>query len=74
MVGVSCPHRLGRSLFVKIRDGIANFIAKQFAPDPFRPTSDHADMKALLAQLIGSEAELEIYIRSARIVVLGDRG
>lgn len=36
---------------------------------PFQSASDQADMKLLLGELTGSEAELEHYIRSARIVI-----
>ena len=39
---------------------------------PLKSASDQADMKALLGELIGSETELEHYLRAARIVVLGE--
>jgi hypothetical protein len=47
-------------------------IARQ--PGPFQPTSDMADMKALLDRLIETEVELEHYTRSANIAVTGEPG
>jgi len=37
----------------------------------FQSTSDQADMKALLDELIESDTELEHYARAARIAVTG---
>lgn len=41
---------------------------------PFQSASDQADMKVLLGDLTGSEAELEHYIRAARIAITGSPG
>ena len=38
---------------------------------PLQSISDQTDMKALLDRLIGSDAELAHYVRSARIAVIG---
>lgn len=62
----------GRQLhLVKKALAIATLAIEDQEDGPFRPTSDQADMKELLSALTGSEAELEHYIRSARIVIQG---
>lgn len=40
-------------------------------PEPFQSSSDQADMKAALDRLMDSDAELAVYMRSARIAVTG---
>ena len=46
-------------------------LAIERQPGPFQSTSDQADMKALLDELIESDTELEHYARAARIAVTG---
>ena len=46
-------------------------LAIERQPGPFQSTSDQADMKALLDELIESDTELEHYARGARIAVTG---
>jgi hypothetical protein len=41
-------------------------------PGPIQPTSDMADMKVLLDELIESDVELEHYARAARLAVVGE--
>lgn len=47
-------------------------LAIERQPGPFQSTSDQADMKALLDELIESDTELEHYARAARIAVTGN--
>ena len=46
-------------------------LAIELQPGPFQSTSDQADMKALLDEIIESDVELAHYVRSARIAVTG---
>lgn len=46
-------------------------LAIELRPGPFQSTSDQADMKALLDEIIESDVELAHYVRSARIAVTG---
>jgi transcription elongation GreA/GreB family factor len=46
-------------------------LAIEHQDGPLKSASDQTDMKGLLAELISSEAELEHYLRAARIVLLG---
>lgn len=46
-------------------------LAIERQPGVFQPSSDQADMKALLDQLITSDTELAYFLRSARIAVTG---
>lgn len=64
-------HFEGRQLhLVKKALAIAAFAIEQ-QPGPFQSASDQVDMKDLLGELCHSEAELEHYIRAARIAVGG---
>jgi hypothetical protein len=46
-------------------------LAIELQPGPFQSTSDQADMKALLDEIIESDIELAYYVRAARITVTG---
>jgi len=46
-------------------------LAIELRPAPSRSTSDHADMKALLKEIIESDVELAYYVLPARIAVTG---
>jgi hypothetical protein len=63
-------HRRAAAHLVKKALAIAT-LAIESREGPFQSVSDQDDMKALLSQLIGSETELEHYIRSARIAITG---
>ena len=66
------PELSGRDLhLVKKALAIATLAIEQ-RPGPFQSTSDQADMKSLLDQMIKSDVELEYYgRRAARIAVIG---
>jgi hypothetical protein len=62
----------GRQLhLVKKALAVATLAIEDQEDGPFRPTSDQADMKDLLSELTSSEAELEHYLQSARLVMQG---
>ena len=46
-------------------------LAIERQPGPFQPSSDLAEMKAILGQLVPSDLELAYLMRSARIAVTG---
>jgi hypothetical protein len=62
----------GRELhLVKKALAIAVLVIER-TPGPFQSSSDQADMKAVLDQIIASDTELATYTRSARIAVTGE--
>jgi hypothetical protein len=62
----------GRELhLVKKALAIAVLVIER-TPAPFQSSSDQADMKAVLDQLMASDTELASYMRSARIAVTGE--
>ena len=62
----------GRELhLVKKALAIAVLVIER-TPGPFQSSSDQADMKAVLDQLMASDTELASYMRSARIAVTGE--
>jgi hypothetical protein len=46
-------------------------LAIELRPDRSQPVSDHADVKALLAEIIESEIEFEYYFVAARMAISG---
>ena len=66
------PELSGRKLHL-VKKALAVAVASidRMPEGPFRPDSDMADMKALLDEMIESDAELAHYARSARIAVTG---
>ena len=47
-------------------------LAIERQPGPFQSFSDQADMKAMLDRIIGSDGELAMYVRAAKIAVTGE--
>jgi len=62
----------GRELHLVKKSLAIAVLAIERQPGPFQSASDQADMKALLDALIGNDAELAHYARSARIAVTGE--
>ena len=66
------PELSGRKLhLVKKALAVAVASIERMPEGPFRSNSDVTDMKALLDEMIESDAELAHYARSARIAVTG---
>lgn len=62
----------GRDLHLVKKALAIAVLAIERQPGPFQSSSDQADMKAVLDQLITSDVELETYANAARIAVTGE--
>ena len=66
------PELSGRKLHLVIKALVVAVAAIERVPEgPFRPDNDVADMKALLDEMIESDAVLAHYARSAQITLTG---
>jgi hypothetical protein len=65
------PELNGRDLHLVKKALAIAVLAIEQRPGPFQSTSDQADMKCLLDQMIKSDVELECYARAARIALNG---